>query len=156
MNEMSRLSLKIPPVAQGVIALVLVWLLSRYWPVRRIDFMFKGVVSLGLIGAGVLVGAWAVATFIKLRTTVDPRYPDKASRLVVVGIYKYSRNPMYLAILLVLLGVALHRGALSSVLVVPLFVVYINRYQIAPEERSLAQQFGESYRHYAGRVRRWL
>ena len=153
---MTKLSLKIPPVAQGVIALILVFLVNRYLPVYRMDIRFKGPFSLTIVGIGVLVGITAVAAFIRLRTTVDPRYPNKASRLVVIGIYKYSRNPMYLAILLILTGVAVCLGALSSLSVIFLFVAFIHFYQILPEEKALEQKFGESYRQYAGRVRRWI
>ena len=153
---MSNLSLKIPPVAQGIIALIFIWFLSRYIPLFHIDIAFKSIASVVIICIGALVGVLAVASFIRLPTTVDPRYPEKASKLVVVGIYRYSRNPMYLAIALVLLGISLYLGALSSLLVLFLFVVYINQFQIVPEEKMLEQKFGESYTHYAQNVRRWL
>ena len=153
---MAGLKLKIPPVAQGIIALILIWLSNRFWPLYRIEINFKNAVSLGIIWLGIVVGGLGVSAFIRMRTTVDPRYPDKASRLVVIGIYKYSRNPMYLAILLVLIGVAVYLGALSSLLVIFLFIGYINRYQIVPEEQLLLEKFGDGYRQYAQRVRRWI
>jgi protein-S-isoprenylcysteine O-methyltransferase Ste14 len=156
LTDMAGLKLKVPPVAQGVIALVLIWLSSRFWPLYQIEIIFKNAVSLGIILLGIAVGGLAVSAFIRLRTTVDPRYPDKASRLVVIGIYKYSRNPMYLAILLVLTGVAVYLGALSSLLVILLFIGYINSYQIVPEEKLLLEKFGDGYRQYAERVRRWI
>jgi protein-S-isoprenylcysteine O-methyltransferase Ste14 len=154
--DMAGLKLKVPPVAQGIIALFLIWLSSRFWPVYRIEINYKNAVSLGILLLGTVVGGLGVSAFIRLRTTVDPRYPDKANRLVVIGIYKFSRNPMYLAILLVLTGVAVYLGALSSLLVIFLFIVYINRYQIVPEEQLLVQKFGDNYRQYAERVRRWI
>jgi protein-S-isoprenylcysteine O-methyltransferase Ste14 len=153
---MAGLRLKVPPLAQGVVALILIGASSRYLPMYRMEIFFQEVLALGLILLGIWICALAVSAFIRLRTTVDPRYPDKASRLVVTGIYHYSRNPMYLAILLVLVGVAVYLGALSSLWVIIFFVFYINRYQIVPEERSLEQKFGDSYRQYAERVRRWI
>ena len=75
---------------------------------------------------------------------------------MTTGIYKYSRNPMYLAILMVLIGVSVYLGALSSILILLIFVIYINQFQIVPEERSLEQKFGDSYRQYAKGVRRWV
>ena len=153
---MPKLSLKIPPVAQGIIALIFIWLFNRYIPIFHIDIVFKGAVSLVIICIGVLVGVFGISAFIKLRTTVDPRYPERASKLVVIGIYRYSRNPMYLAIVFVLTGVSVYLGALSSFLVVFFFVAYINQFQIAPEERMLKQKFGEKYVQYIKQVRRWL
>lgn len=153
---MPKLSLKIPPVPQGLIAFLLMWLLARYAPVYRLDIPYGAVVSSLLFGLGGLVGLLSVATFIRLRTTVDPRYPDKAAKLVVQGLYKYSRNPMYLAIVLALTGIALRLGALSAWAVVPLFAAFITRYQIVPEEKALGQKFGDDYRNYARRVRRWV
>lgn len=153
---MPNLDLKIPPVAQGVIALALIWLLYRYMPIFHIDIAYKGTVSVVIICIGVLVGVLGIAAFIKLRTTVDPRYPENARTLVVVGIYRYSRNPMYLAIVLVLFGISIYLGALSSLLILFLFVAYINRFQIGLEEKMLERKFGEKYLKYAKAVRRWI
>ena len=105
---------------------------------------------------GAIAALLGVFVFIKLRTTVDPRCPEKAKKLVIIGIYKYSRNPMYIGILLIITGITVYFGALSSIFVIPLFVTYINNYQIAPEEVALQEKFGESYTHYAQNVRRWL
>ena len=153
---MSKLNLKIPPVAQGLLALLLMLLSERYVPIYRVDFRFKSIFAAAFLILGMVVGASAVLTFIKMRTTVDPRYPNKASRLVITGVYRISRNPMYLAILLVLLGVAVHLGALSAGCVVIAFGAYIHHHQILPEERVLRHKFGESYARYSKEVRRWL
>lgn len=153
---MLKLRLKIPPVAQGIIALIFIWLLNRHMPVLHIDFAFKGILSAMLICIGTLIGFLAVAAFIKIRTTVDPRYPEKTSKLVVIGIYRYSRNPMYLAIVLVLLGISMYLGGISSLMVLVLFVIYINLFQIIPEEKILENKFGERYSKYTDNVRRWI
>ena len=151
-----KLSLKIPPVAQGVVAIILIWLFDRYAPLYHIKFIYQNIVAGSLIGIGAIVALAGIFAFIKLNTTVDPRYPEKTRELVIIGIYKYSRNPMYLGILLVITGIAVYFGALSSVFAVSLFVTFINKYQIVPEEVSLQEKFGESYTHYALNVRRWL
>lgn len=153
---MSKLSLKIPPLVQGVIAILLIWLFDYYMPIYSVDIIFQGVVALIMICMGGLIGVFGVIEFIKMRTTVDPRYPKKASRLVVSGMYKYSRNPMYLGILLVLLGTSVYLGSISSFIVTFAFVMYINKYQISPEEQSLTQKFGENYKQYLQQVGRWF
>ena len=151
-----KLNLKIPPVAQAVIALGFIWLFDRFAPGYRIDFMHQRSIAWALIGVGGCIGVAGVIAFIKLRTTVDPMHPEKASQLVVVGIYRYSRNPMYLGILLALTGVVFYLGSISGAVVVVLFVVFITKYQIVPEESSLKEKFGEDYSRYARSVRRWI
>lgn len=151
-----QMSLKIPPLGQGIIAIVLIWLFDRYVPLYHIKYVYQGIVASILIGIGVIVAISGIVSFIKLRTTVDPRYPEKASELVIIGVYKYSRNPMYLGILLIITGMAFYLGALSNIFVVGSFVAFINKYQIVPEEVALQDKFGESYTHYAQNVRRWF
>ena len=142
--DKAGLKLKIPPVAQGIIALILIWLSSRFWPLYRIEINFKNGVSLGIILIGIVVGGLGVSAFIRLRTTVDPRRPDKASRLVVIGIYKYSRNPMYLAILLLLIGVAIPGRTFFS----------IGHFLIYQLHQSLPNCAGRTIT--PGKIRRWL
>ena len=151
-----KLSLKIPPVAQTIVAILLIWLLDRYAPIYHIKVIYQSIVAGTLIGIGAIVALSGVFAFIKLNTTVDPRYPEKASELVIIGIYKYSRNPMYLGILFVITGIAVYFGALSSVFVISPFVAFINKYQIVPEEVALQEKFSENYTRYAQNVRRWL
>jgi len=153
---MSKLNLKIPPVALGLIALILMLLLNRWLPLYRLDFTLQAGLSVCTIGLGAWVALLAVIAFVRLGTTVDPRNPDKAGQLVVMGIYRYSRNPMYLGILLMLLGIAIYLGTLSAVIVVVFFAAHIDCYQIQPEEQALEAKFGSSYREYALRVRRWI
>ncbi len=150
------LNLKIPPVAQGVIAAALIWMCSGYIPLYIINFPYQVVIVAILFFIGGVVALLGVYAFRKMSTTVDPRYPDKASTLVVIGIYKYSRNPMYLGILLVLLGWALFLGAISGFVVPVVFVVAINQLQIKPEERALKEMFQDSYADYTKSVRRWI
>ena len=151
-----NLNLKIPPLAQAAIAILLIWLFDRYAPIYHIDFNYQNLIARAVIGIGSIVAVAGIFAFIKLNTTVDPMYPEKAKNLVIIGIYKYSRNPMYLGILLILTGIAVCFGALSNGFVLFLFVAFINKYQIILEETALQDKFGESYSRYTRTVRRWL
>jgi protein-S-isoprenylcysteine O-methyltransferase Ste14 len=111
-------------------------------------------VSLALIGAVTCLSG--VVSFRREKTTVNPMKPDSASSLVVSGIYKYTRNPMYLGLVLVLLGWAAFLSNLASLALLPAFVVYISRFQIEPEERVLTSLFPHEYPPYRAKVRRWL
>nr|WP_255612533.1 isoprenylcysteine carboxylmethyltransferase family protein [Alcanivorax sp. 1008] len=111
-------------------------------------------VVLVLMGAGVSLAG--VVSFRRARTTVNPLKPEKTSSLVCSGIYRVTRNPMYLGFLLVLIGWAVMLGSAFAVLGPVLFVVYISRFQILPEERVLQNLFGDEFTAYQARVRRWL
>lgn len=105
---------------------------------------------------GVCVALLGVASFRRARTTVNPLKPEKASALVMSGIYRYTRNPMYLGLLLALLGWAFFLSNALAFLSLPAFILYMNRFQIAPEERVLAARFGQEFAAYLSKVRRWL
>ena len=90
------------------------------------------------------------------KTTVSPIKPQASSKLVNSGIYRISRNPMYLGFLIILIGIAAYLSNLFSLLLCPFFVMYMNRFQIRPEERSLKSFFGKDYINYKIRTRRWL
>ncbi|MDF1628399.1 MAG: isoprenylcysteine carboxylmethyltransferase family protein [Alcanivoracaceae bacterium] len=111
-------------------------------------------VVLVLMGAGVSLAG--VVSFRRARTTVNPLKPEKTSSLVCSGIYRITRNPMYLGFLLVLIGWAVMLGSAFAALGPVLFVSYISRFQIVPEERVLASLFGDEFSAYRAKVRRWL
>jgi protein-S-isoprenylcysteine O-methyltransferase Ste14 len=89
-------------------------------------------------------------------TTVNPTTPNGTTSLVTSGVYRYTRNPMYVGFGLALLAVVVYLGSIASSLVLPLYVVYMNRFQIRPEERMLLEKFGEPFATYLRNVRRWL
>lgn len=151
-----NLNLKIPPVAQGLIAASLIWVCSKYIPLYQFVIPYQ-IIFLSIMSVvGVIIVLASGYAFRKMGTTVDPRYPDKVSALVVFGIYKYSRNPMYVGMLLVLLGVAIYFGAISGFIVPVAFVFFITKFQIKPEEEALKEKFGEDYERYLTSVRRWI
>jgi protein-S-isoprenylcysteine O-methyltransferase Ste14 len=106
---------------------------------------------------GVLVSAAGIFGFGTAKTTVDPHNIDKASTLVTGGIYRLTRNPMYLGMLLVLLGFARSQGSLIALVVgCGAYIAVITRLQIIPEERFLAKKFGKKYKVFTERTRRWI
>ena len=105
---------------------------------------------------GGVVSIWSVVIFKNEKTTVDPMNPSKSNSLVVKGIYKYSRNPMYLSFYLWLLALSLYLGSPLAIVLSVFFVLYINIFQIHPEERALIKKFGKSYEDYTKSVRRWI
>jgi protein-S-isoprenylcysteine O-methyltransferase Ste14 len=153
---MSSLELKIPPplVAMGVA--LLMWLAS--WVVGPFEMPY--VLRIGATLAFVVVGLGfdlaGLDSFVRAKTTVNPIKPASTSSLVITGIYRVTRNPMYLGLLLVLLGWATFLANGVAFLLAPLFVLYINRFQIDPEERVLSAKFGAEFSAYKAGVRRWL
>lgn len=114
------------------------------------------LLALSLIGAGLLFVLAGGISFRRARTTVNPLKPEAASALVTSGIYRYTRNPMYVGFALWLLAWGLYLASPLVLLGVLGFVLYMNRLQIAPEERALGQLFGADFAAYRQRVRRWL
>ncbi|MGH8179116.1 MAG: methyltransferase family protein [Steroidobacter sp.] len=153
---MKLLELKIPPLILLLLAAAAMWLVSSFVPAWRFDFDGRTLAAISLAVAGVCVTAAGVVSFRRAGTTVNPMKPDDASALVDTGIYRYTRNPMYLGFLLALLGWGVFLANPAALVVAPLFVLYMNRFQITPEERALGQMFGPTFQTYRRRVRRWL
>ncbi|OBS09453.1 methyltransferase family protein [Acidihalobacter prosperus] len=109
----------------------------------------------GVAGGGLLT-LWALAIFAGVHTTLNPYEPSKASRFVTHGPFRFSRNPMYLGYLTMLLGWAVWLDRLAVFAVPPLFALFITLRQIVPEERALTSLFGEPYVRYRQQVNRWL
>lgn len=150
------LKLKIPPPIYALSIALVMWLFSRYFPVTElIDAPFNNV-GIALICLAGLMDFTSLYLFFKKRTTPNPMKPEFTTSLVINGMYKISRNPMYLGMLVMLFGFALYLGQLTPFLVLPAFYFVITEMQIKPEEEMLEQKFGEEYLNYKSRVRRWL
>lgn len=147
---------RIPPplVAAGFAGLM--WLVSRYVPGIGLDAAGKLATALLLVALGAFFALAGVVAFRRARTTVNPLKPETASALVTTGIYRYSRNPMYVGFALFLLAWAVYLASPVALLGVAGFVLYMNRLQIAPEESALQALFGPQFDAYRARVRRWL
>jgi protein-S-isoprenylcysteine O-methyltransferase Ste14 len=153
---MRWLELRVPPPVVAVAAALLMWLVAIPLPALDLDLPARyEVAAVFLVVAAVIVGA-ALFGFRKANTTINPMTPEASSALVVRSIYRLTRNPMYLAMLTVLLGWAYVVANVAALVMLPLFVLYLNRFQIAPEERALAARFGADYERYRRSVRRWL
>ncbi|PSV04123.1 isoprenylcysteine carboxylmethyltransferase family protein [Photobacterium leiognathi subsp. mandapamensis] len=149
------MSLRVPPPILLLLSILGMYLLSRFYPVMTFDFDGKSLLISMLCFIGVIPGFTAIIAFAKANTTIDPRYPQKTSRLVTTGIYRFTRNPMYLSLVLFLFAAAFYFSALSCFVVVPVFIWVMNNFQIEPEEAVLLAMFGEDYQHYCQTVRRW-
>jgi protein-S-isoprenylcysteine O-methyltransferase Ste14 len=151
-----NLELKIPPAVLVALAALAMWGLAEAFPALRVEIPGRRWWVRGFFGVGVALVVLGAFEFLKARTTVDPHRPQKATRLVTGGIYRLTRNPMYLGMLLGLVGWAFALSNLLSFLPPPLFVLAMNRLQIGPEERFMREKFGDEYRAFSERVRRWI
>jgi len=153
---MKSLEILVPPpavMATAALAMWGIWWLTpgTQWPatLRVITGAVLAIVGVGFSIAG-------VRTFRRARTTINPMKPETASSLVTSGVYRVTRNPMYVGLALVLVAWAVFLGSAWALLGPVAFVLYIGRFQIAPEERALSALFGDEYAAYRANVRRWL
>jgi protein-S-isoprenylcysteine O-methyltransferase Ste14 len=144
-----------PPVI-ALFSAALMWLLHTYLPLLHLWDEPWNMTGVFLIAAALVIDGWSLALFLMHRTTIHPLKPEMASTLVTRGMYRVTRNPMYLGLLLLLAGLAVYMGSLTPLIMPPLFVMVMNSQQILHEERVLEEKFGEEYRAYKERVRRWL
>jgi protein-S-isoprenylcysteine O-methyltransferase Ste14 len=155
-NILSLLELKVSPVMLTVILALLMWPVAAHTPGFPMTPEWRLVSLIVLVAGGAVIALAGVWSFRKARTTVNPWRPHASSALVISGIYTRTRNPMYLGLLLALLGWGLYLANPFSLLVAVAFVPYMNRFQIRPEERALKQAYGDDFSQYCRRVRRWL
>lgn len=154
---MSRLDARIPPPLVMLLAAGLGWGLSQACPGITLS-AWTGDRALAIACASIGTGLDAVAGvhFLRRRTTINPLRPQASTQLVTDGLHRFSRNPMYLGQALILLGFALWQHHSAAFLALPLYLGWVNRFQIVPEERALRAKFGVAYIDYCQRVRRWL
>jgi protein-S-isoprenylcysteine O-methyltransferase Ste14 len=150
------LETRIPPPIVAVGFAALMWALASYAPILNLQLPLKVFIVSTLAVMGALCSLSGALTFRRARTTIDPMKPHEASALVCTGIYRVTRNPMYLGLVFVLTAWAVYLDSLEALLGVMGFMLYIHGFQILPEERALIEVFGEEYREYQSRVRRWL
>lgn len=153
---MSTLELKVPPPVVGLAIAGAMWGLARMTPSLHIAVPGSTVLAAILILAGVSLAMSGKIAFGRARTTINPFKPEQTSALVVSGIYRFTRNPMYLGMLLDLTGIAVYFSNPVTLALLPVYVLYLNRFQIGPEEKILSGMFGQVFTEYAARVRRWI
>jgi protein-S-isoprenylcysteine O-methyltransferase Ste14 len=153
---MQWLELKIPPLLVWLAIAGAMYGLAHFAP--RLSFALAGssVIALALVALGGALALAGVIAFRGKRTTVNPLTPSASSSVVSGGVYRFSRNPMYLGFLLALAGWAVYLSNAGAALLLPVFAAYMTQYQIKPEERALLAKFGPGFAQYMSRVRRWL
>ena len=150
------MELKIPPPLVGLILGLLMWSLAQQTSFSAITFELSETFALIALFVGLAIDAAAIIPFLLAKTTVNPMKPDNASQLVNTGIYKYSRNPMYLGTLVLLIALVIWLGNFINIIFLYFFIWYITTFQIKPEEEVLEKLFGEEYLRYKMKVRRWI
>ena len=148
------LKTKIPPPVIALFFIALLYLSTYLIPAFRIDY--QTILAVICLVAGFSPVGIAFFQFKKKDTTLDPRKPENSTELIVSGVFKYSRNPMYVGLTMVLVSASLLLGAWSGLVLIPVFILVINHLQILPEEEAMKKLFGEQYAEYCKNVRRWI
>jgi len=154
--KLKRLRLKIPPPIVAIICGLMIWKFSELLPTLIINVEIRHGIAYTLLGIAGAIDIWALLSFRKQKTTIDPRYPHKTSSIVSCGIYNHTRNPMYLGLVLILSATSIYFSTCFGFFVIAAFILYMNAFQIKPEEEALEKQFGEAYLTYKSSVRRWI
>lgn len=153
---MRFLELKIPPPVVAVLLALGMYFASNVLPGAHFALPLRTALAILFGFAGVAVNIAGILAFRRHRTTVNPLRPDRATKLVRDGIFRWTRNPMYLGMLLMLLGWALQLSSAAAIAGPLLLFAWLTRFQIIPEERALKQNFPDEFAAYTQAVRRWL
>ncbi|WP_068546125.1 methyltransferase family protein [Thalassotalea crassostreae] len=153
---MKFLELKIPPALLFLMFVAAIKFIPLTIFAVPVGSEFLPIIIKSIIFSAIAIVVFAIISFRIAKTTVDPMSPDKASKLVDSGIFRISRNPMYLGFVLMIFAGAVYKQTLFAYLLVIVFVRYLHYFQILPEERMLTKVFGQDYTEYCKRVRRWL
>ena len=155
-REANAMRTLIPPPVIALLLAAAMWFVARTFPVGHVTLAWLAPLAMMLAGAGIalfIAGAWS---FARVKTTINPVKPGNATRLITSGVFRYSRNPIYLADLLLLIAWALWLGNAIALVGPVAFAGWMNHFQIAAEEQALRQLFGEDYAAYCARVSRWF
>ena len=145
---------RIPPPLIAMLCVLIIFLSKSIFP----SFVFSYKLQLGIFVStiGFLLLIVSIKSFIDNKTTINPLNLKKSTYLVTSGVFRFSRNPMYLGMLLFLLGTAIILNIIGGLIISILFIFYMNYFQIIPEEKALQNLFGKNYRNYRKTVRRWI
>jgi protein-S-isoprenylcysteine O-methyltransferase Ste14 len=153
---MKALEHKIPPPLTVLIMAVMMWVAAHFLPMNSFLFAWRYAAFIIFTAVGLTFAVPAFLAFRHAKTTINPVHINRTSTFVTTGIYRYTRNPMYVGLLALLCGWAWFLAVPWLFIVPPLFVLFTNRFQIIPEERILTLKFSQEYMSYQKRVRRWL
>jgi protein-S-isoprenylcysteine O-methyltransferase Ste14 len=151
----NALELKVPPLALVFLYGAVMWLASAYSAVT-LSLPWRAAFALIFLSVGLAIVLAGVVAFRRAKTTVNPFTPVATTAMVTSGVYRFTRNPMYLGFLFVLAGWAMYLSNLLAFALLPLFPLYLTRFQIVPEERALCAKFRDAFTAYKCSVRRWL
>ncbi len=129
-------------------------LANRLRPTPLLPGTLSKMLGWPLVASGLSLGLWGFGEMRRAGTNVDPYSPTTA--IVEEGPYGFTRNPLYVGMALVYAGVSARANALPAALLLPVVLHLVDRGVIKREERYLEGKFGEEYRRYKGRVRRWI
>ena len=152
---MGSVELKIPPPLVALLFGLVMWLVSLLGGAVDVSFGIRMGVAIVVASIGVAFGFSAMASFLRAKTTMNPTKPSATSALITHGVYRLTRNPMYLSLVLYLFAWAVYLSNWLALLLVPVFALYIERFQVKPEELALSARYGSEYASYKSRVRRW-
>ncbi len=153
---MRYLELKIPPLALCAIFAIAIPGLDNFVSSARVPFIGHRIAAMVLMLLGMALAIVGVVEFRRAKTTVNPLTPHRATSVVDSGIFRLTRNPMYLGMALMLLAVAVWSSTVLGYALVPVFCLYMTEFQIKPEERALLAIFGQEFSTYMAKVRRWI
>jgi len=145
---------KIPPPIVTLLFGLAIYLSKNLFPHPNNHFL--DWVSVLLLLFGIIIIRSAFLLFRNHKTTINPVNLTKTSSLVNTGIFKYTRNPMYLGMVLILLSIGLKFNLFGGIIFVFTFVVFITRFQIIPEEKAMEKLFGQEFKNYKSKTKRWL
>ena len=145
---------KIPPPILALVMIVLIYLSSFF--IESTTFNYQGSLSVLVLILGLACAIPSFKLFARYKTTISPLKPSDATALVTEGMYRYSRNPMYLGLLLITIASTIWFGTWLGIIINIVFIFLINFLQIIPEEEALLEIFGEEYEEYKKNVRRWI
>jgi protein-S-isoprenylcysteine O-methyltransferase Ste14 len=146
----------VPPPVVALIVAAAMYGVARVLALGKFELVWQTPLAMVLLVAGGLLLLVGAVSFVVAKTTINPMRPEGASHLITTGIYRLSRNPIYVADVLLLAAWAVWLGSAWNLALIAAFVWYIQRFQISPEESALTKLFGENYTAYCSRVRRWL
>ncbi|MDO4251075.1 MAG: isoprenylcysteine carboxylmethyltransferase family protein [Moraxella sp.] len=147
------LELKIPPV---MLVMMTAFIMAVQAQFSVITIALPWQIAISVMALGMMIITMAVWQFKQAKTTVNPMTPNQSNKIVNTGIFSVSRNPMYLGMTIILIGVAIYLGELMAFIWVIGFVLYMTKFQIKPEERILSEKFGDEFKQYCQAVRRWI
>ena len=146
-----NLDTKIPPPIVTIITLTIIYLFDLKEYILNND-----VITVVILFIGIIFILSAVIQFVNRKTTVNPTKPYKTTSLVITGVYKITRNPMYLGMLLIIISFAFYKASIISLILISFFIFFINKFQIEPEEFEMRKKFGKEYEDYCKKVDRWI